>query len=396
MWHEIGHVLMMASTGELEFRFAHSIGDALAAIASDPGSRLIGQSRGYTFPWIFAPRRHDRCVLHGWGWSGSLGRDLRERPDSERMRRKGYVAEQILSSTLFRLYRCLGGDTVLPDKVVQTAARRRASDYVVYLIMQGVQLLGDARAVPANRAEQFAASIADADEGCETCATHSEAWIGGCAHKVVRWAFEAQGMYQEDPWDITEAPGRPPAVDIYIRDDRPAAEVLPVADVAHGPGSYVPVSLDWAGLESSASSSARPAWFAHSDAMKPLQGGKVQVTIGNRGYQNAGATTVTLWHRSWMVNNPAPSWNHGGGGWVEAGSATVNDVAAGATTILEVTMTTSPPPGRYLLLAAADCSSDPSNINDATGLACSRLPSVPLNDLVAADNNLGLIVVDGS
>ena len=61
---------------------------------------------------MFTPRRHDRCVLHGWGWSGSLGRALRERPDGERLRLKGYWTEQILSTSLFRLYRCLGGDTV--------------------------------------------------------------------------------------------------------------------------------------------------------------------------------------------------------------------------------------------------------------------------------------------
>src|SRR5262245_59135533 len=40
IWHEIGHVLLMASVGELEFRFAHSAGDALAAIVSDPHSKL--------------------------------------------------------------------------------------------------------------------------------------------------------------------------------------------------------------------------------------------------------------------------------------------------------------------------------------------------------------------
>ena len=35
IWHEIGHVLLTTSVGELQFRFAHSPGDALAAIVLD-------------------------------------------------------------------------------------------------------------------------------------------------------------------------------------------------------------------------------------------------------------------------------------------------------------------------------------------------------------------------
>ena len=38
IWHEIGHVLLTTSVGELQFRFAHSPGDALAAIVLDPES----------------------------------------------------------------------------------------------------------------------------------------------------------------------------------------------------------------------------------------------------------------------------------------------------------------------------------------------------------------------
>ncbi len=74
IWHEIGHVLLMASVGELQFRFAHSAGDALAAIVSDPRSALATDInwRGATFPWVFLPRRHDRCVCQGWSWGGGL------------------------------------------------------------------------------------------------------------------------------------------------------------------------------------------------------------------------------------------------------------------------------------------------------------------------------------
>ena len=56
IWHEIGHVALMASVGELEFRFAHSAGDALAAIAMVPYSQLAADpvARGLTFPWCLS------------------------------------------------------------------------------------------------------------------------------------------------------------------------------------------------------------------------------------------------------------------------------------------------------------------------------------------------------
>ena len=54
IWHEIGHVLLTTSVGDLQFRFAHSPGDALAAIVSDPESELATDAnwRGATFPWV--------------------------------------------------------------------------------------------------------------------------------------------------------------------------------------------------------------------------------------------------------------------------------------------------------------------------------------------------------
>jgi hypothetical protein len=45
-WHEFGHVLIFAATGELELRFAHSFGDALAAIIHDPESNLAEPRTG--------------------------------------------------------------------------------------------------------------------------------------------------------------------------------------------------------------------------------------------------------------------------------------------------------------------------------------------------------------
>ena len=52
IWHEIGHVLLTTSVGELQFRFAHSPGDALAAIVMDPELELSDgrELAGLDFP----------------------------------------------------------------------------------------------------------------------------------------------------------------------------------------------------------------------------------------------------------------------------------------------------------------------------------------------------------
>lgn len=397
VWHEIGHILLMATLGELEFRFAHSMGDALAAIVGDPCSRLADDPRwrGYTFPWVFTPRRHDRCVLHGWGWSGSLGRALRERPDGERLRLKGYWTEQILSTSLFRLYRCLRGDTVAAGtRNVDRPARQRASDYTVFLVVRALQMLGDARCVPARRAEQFAAALCDADEGTGTWTAHADAdpdaapRVGGCVHKVIRWAFEAQGMYPERPGDLRDAPGLPPSVDIYIQDRRPETETLGGVTVTHGPGAYVPVSLDWGCMGDRSPGGELPGWFAHDGAIRRTNGG-VDVAVANRGAGVARGVGVDVWWRRWPPGQTPPPWE--AAAWTRAGNPASQDVAGGGCkTFGPFDLPTAP--GRYLVLAQASCAADRANTDPATGSACARGP-VPLPELVSGDNNLGLAVM---
>ena len=324
IWHEIGHVLLMCSVGELEFRFAHSAGDALAAIASDPQSQLAGDAnwRGATFPWVFTPRRHDRCVSHGWSWGGSLHYAMSQVPDSTPPRRKGYWTEQILSSSLFRLYRAIGGDT----KVVGTQnqpdqfARERASHYSVYLIMRGIQILPTSTTVLANEPDQLVSALIDADIGTMSW---DVAWdvtfppppystksftfrrIGGCVHKVIRWAFEVQGLYSV-AGTITNAPGLPPPVDVYILDRRPLSEASPYGAIAYGPGSYNPVSLDWDRNQSG--SDAPPLWQADQNAIV-VSGSDISVKVGNRGSQPATNVEVTVWWHAWPSGSSPPKWN---------------------------------------------------------------------------------------
>jgi hypothetical protein len=408
IWHEIGHVLLTTSVGELQFRFAHSPGDALAAIVSDPESKLATDLnwRGSTFPWVFLPRRHDRCVLQGWSWSGGLHYALSQVEDVVGPRRKAYWSEQILSSSLFRLYRSIGGDTnttLVDSTVPDLHARRSASHYCVYLIMRGIQILGASLVSPTNDPDQFVSALIDADYNT---ASSTPSWqvdfppvfppgppdtftrIGGCLPKVIRWAFEAQGLYRS----FTNAPGYPPPVDIFIADLRPPSEHTPCGDIAYGPGSYNPVSLEW--KQNQAPQDPPPQWQADPAAISISGNGEISVIVGNRGTAAATNVEVSMWWQKWPGPAPVPQWDVSA--WTPCAlmgpSATQTILPSGQATFGPFAAVPLPVGTNYLLLAQATCPDDRPNIDPATGSPCSQKPT-PLIDLVPNDNNLGLRVL---
>lgn len=389
MWHEIGHLLIMAATGELEFRFAHSHGDALAAIACDPRSQSGPAARGMTFPWVFVPRRHDRCVHHGWSWSGTMHRPLADVPAHDHPRRKGYWSEQILSSTLFRLYRCLGGDTVLASGSPDIAARESASHLAVYLIIRATAHLPASLTVALHDLSDFIRAMRDADEATtvfsvpvsDGTTTKIVDRVGGCASKVVDWAFEAQGYNDPLPAQVSNSPGAPPAVDIYIASRRPARDPFS-GDVDYGPGTYVPVSLDWRGT---------PAWHAGPTAID-VQGTRVRVTVANRGRNPASAVEVRVWWTAWPTTQAeAPLWDRTA--WTACNLVSAQTVAADGGNAVFGPFTGLPASGRYIIFAEATCPGDRANTDPATVRSSSQRP-VPLAEVVSCDNNLGLRVVD--
>jgi hypothetical protein len=404
IWHEIGHVLLMASVGELQFRFAHSAGDALAAIVLDPQSALNTDPnwRGATFPWVFLPRRHDRCVTHGWSWGGGLHYELAQVQDTLGPRRKGYWSEQILSSSLFRLYRCIGGDTTevgAPDKP-DIYERESASHYSVYLIMRGIQTLGTSIVVPANEPDQLVSALIDADintsvwdvsftpEYCEDDPPADTSFdfsrVGGCVHKVIRWAFEVQGLYGNSG----SSPGNAPPVDIFIESMRPSTDPASGA-LDYGKGSYVPVSLAWDNNQTGAD--APLLWQASRDAIEVVNG-DIYVWVQNRGLYGAAGVTVRVWWHNWPNGSDAPDWNDGA--WEELDPTLVPSqlVTMGGRVSFGPYTYKNVPDGRYILLASASCDDDLANTDGPTGLPCSYL-ATPLIDLVANDNNLGLRVM---
>ncbi len=155
-------------------------------------------SRGSSFP---AATTATRCAA-GAGAAGATWRGCSQQGlNTSRLPHLGYFEEQLLSSSLFRLYRSIGGDDSPPE------TRHSASDYCVYLVMHAIQLLGAQPAVPAYQIEAFVDALIDADIGAGRVGHRRQLAgglrrrprdvhrVGGCVHKVIRWAFERQGLY---------------------------------------------------------------------------------------------------------------------------------------------------------------------------------------------------------
>ncbi|MCI0582725.1 MAG: hypothetical protein L0227_07495, partial [Chloroflexi bacterium] len=195
VFHELGgHGVLYEHVNSANFGFAHSAGDGIAAIDHDPDSQA--PDRFLTFPWITAGRRHDRDPAAGWAWAGV-------QDDA------GYGAEQILATSHFRIYRAIGGDST------SVTTRRFAARFMTYLILRAIGTLTPATN-PSN-ASGFVTALLAADLGDWT----SEGHFGGAYGKVIRWAFEEQGLFQAAGTSppIT-GPGAPPPVDVYIEDGR--------------------------------------------------------------------------------------------------------------------------------------------------------------------------------
>ena len=396
-WHEFSHVLLAGSTGKLELPYVHSMGDALAAITNDPRSGLaldprrpgdmMPPLRGLTYPWAPISRRHDRAVRLGWSWSGTFHRAARFDPANDNTRHKGYDSEQILSTTLFRLYRALGGDTLDQLHKADLVARQAAADYTVYLLLRATASLGAAAFNTPQTITQLACLISYADVSTMPASTGRIAGrVGGCVRKVVRWAFEAQGLFANVTDDVIhDAPGNPPAVDLYIDDNRPDSEGTKLR------GGYMPVSLDWW--------QNPPAWHAKRTAMK-IVGNRLTVMVCNRGSNTANGVVVTAYYARWTPGQPPPPWNRTSATWTKALPVTGAHLP---TTIAPDDLPESFGPfklpsrvGRYLVMAEVNANEDRANSrndlqNPSDDLPCAS-GDVPLVDLVAGDNNLGLIV----
>ncbi len=391
-WHECCHVLLTAAVGELELRFAHSAGDAIAAILCDPDSELArdragmlandGPWRGVTFPWVLIPRRHDRSVQDGWSWTGPMNRREVYFVVPGLSDKRGYWTEQILSSSLFRLYRAIGGDSQgsvggLPAPA--RAERRNAADYTAYLIMRTIQTLGPAAVSPCLTANDFVQVMRKVDTAPATVPAPAGGYVGGAVQKVIQWAFERQGLYGQPTADSpVSGPEEFATVDLHIEDLRLKPD-----------GPYSPVDL------------LGTAWQAHPDALWAkrsifpwIRKRKIRVKVQNRGVDPAIGTRVDVWVAA-CPGGVIPSYPDRT--WQPLASDTDTlpgrrDQEPGSRTFGPFAWTPPAGPGTYAILAAATCDADRSNIDTRTDFPCATVKS-PINILVGCDNNLGLILV---
>ncbi|HEX2373696.1 MAG TPA: hypothetical protein VHO93_06915 [Actinomycetota bacterium] len=253
IWHEFGHALLYDHVASPNFGWCHSAGDTLGVINCDPGS--LAPDRFLTFPWIPAiVRRHDRDVTLGWAWGGL-------RDDTQ------YNSEQILSTLLFRVYRTTGGDDA--DINIQRFAAR----YLTYLIVQAIGTLTVTTTDPV----VFETAMEDADNSTPDFEGHP----GGAWHKVIRWSFEQQGLFQPPtaPTPVAQ-PGAPPPVDVYIDDGRN--------------GGYMPYLPNFAATADIWNRRAPDGGTTHEEP-ELNRTNHVYARVRNRGTQDANGVTVRLY-----------------------------------------------------------------------------------------------------
>lgn len=390
VWHEFGHVLLAGTTGSLELAFAHSCGDALSAIVHDPVSALVMDPawRGNTFPWVSLPgRRHDREAADGWSWSGSFCNAERTFAHGN-SNRQGYWTEQILSSSLFRMYRCLGGDALAAPDRPHRKMRLAAADHALYLVVAALEAIGPASGATALTPENFVAALLHADSGLNELAPLPSISLpprlGGMAQKVARWAFEQQGAFPDKSRPFPcNGPGRPPAVDIFIDSGIPRARR----------GGYEPFTFladDWhARPDAVWVQSGLPGTGEDED---PLAGqdNYVFVRVENCGAVTALSVNVEVFAARNLPDWPSTQWKS----LMPAASGTsMADVpAAPGKRVFGPFVWPKTTRGRHSLFVTATCSEDRSIIDPVTNWP-SATAKQPLALRVALDNNLGLRVV---
>ena len=360
--HELaGHCTLWNHVNSPNYGFSHSSGDSVAAILNDPGSQAT--DRFQSFPWMYqyVQRRHDRdpgtpTTSGGqtldWGWGGNVAIAPFGPLDGG-----GYNNEQILSTTLFRAYRSLGGDSTDPTLNTQNFA----ANYMTYLIIKNIGGLTPATN-PAN-ASAYATALITTDLADWTAGGQA----GGANGKVIRWAFEKQGLYQPSG---TPTPnlnvGSPPAVDVYIDDGR------------GGEYQYQP---NWYSNQNIWNRLAADGGTTHQDPVVN-QTNYAYVNIKNRGSQDATGVIVQGFHAIPSIGLEYPN------DWEimttpAAAGATVPANNGGTVTVgpFEWTPTHIGHECMFMIVTAEGDASNASNIQAGD--------SIPEWRLVPNDNNIG-------
>lgn len=344
--HEFGHSCLQNNIGSGTFSWAHGFGDALGVVMSDPES--IAPDRFMRSPFMNAGaglRRHDRDVTLGWAWGGSM--DV----SGSSQRR------QILSTTMFRAYRSTGGDDNSGNAARRLARRKFAARYMSYIMIGAVGTMNST--TPPTGPDQFATALIDFEQSNIDFDGHP----GGAFHKVIRWAFEKQGLYQPAgaPTPVTSV-GSPPAVDVYIDDGRN--------------GEYEWRQNFWNTTDIWSSRSSDSS-IGHE---KPLLGitNYLFVRVKNRGTETANNILVKAYHCRPSTGLVWPDdWQA-----MDTSELTVGSLASGAEVIVGPFEWVPENEGHECLLASVSADGDTSNADTVNG-------SIPHWRLVPFDNNIG-------
>ncbi len=343
--HEFGHGCLQDNIGSGTFSWAHGIGDSMAVILSDPGSQA--PDRFKRSPFMNAGsglRRHDRDVASGWAWGGS-------------QEDNSYNSTQILSSSLFRAYQSTGGDDAHGNAATQLARREFAARYLTYLILGSVGTMTSA--APPSGADDLATALIDFDQANADFEGHP----GGAFHKVIRWAFEKQGLYQAPgaPTPVTTE-GQPPAVDVYIDDGRN--------------GEYEWRQNFWNTTDIWSSRTA-DSTIGHETPLLAATN-YLYVRVKNRGTDTATNVVVKAYHCRPSTGLVWPDdWQT-----MVTSELPAPDIASGGDTIVGPFEWIPEIEGHECLLASVSADGDASNADTVNG-------PIPHWRLVPFDNNLG-------
>jgi zinc metalloprotease ZmpB len=356
-WHEFGHALLWDHLHSPNFPFAHSIGDTIAAILLDPDCQA--PDLGRTFPWTIITRRHDHEPASGFAWGGSQD-DTLPVGNIFSHDRAGYKREQILSSTLFRFYRSIGGGH--DDLAVRLAASQRA----VWLLLEAISSLSPV--APPATSEDFLRILVEADLFGQPPV---EPTARGIFHKVLRWCFERQGLFQPAGAATPVAsPGAAPEVDVFVDDGRTGGYDPVTSDLVEAPGLW-----------------CRKVAGGPATHEEPTEGepALIYVAATNRGSVVASGVEARVAMKGGAAGDAWPD------GWVDlpaaAGARLIADVAPGQTETFGPFAWTPAQAGQALLFADVHCNEDESIVR-------STLVGSPSAVLIAMfDNNAAVRLV---